>query len=358
MKNIIVLVLLFTSIYAHGQSQQEQAIDLTKQAIKEMDAGYIDQSLNLLKRAKKLDPLNLQIDYEIAYAHYLDKDYKSAIKVLDDLSEKWEQNGIVFQMLGNCYDLIGKRKKAIVTYDKGLEKFPNTGILYLERGNMELFDKNYNEALFYYEKGIEVDPSFPSNYYWAAKIFLGSTEEVWGMIYGELFMNLERNTARTAEMSRLLFNIYKSEIEFVGDTSISVSFSKNNTINITDLTDPDQLKLPYGLMIYEQLMMKALIGESEITIGSLSNVRQRFAKQYFDGKSYEEYPNVLFDFHKTLINEGLFDAYTHWILMKGDEDEFSAWKVENEISYKRFIDWFSENKLEIDETNLFFRSQY
>jgi tetratricopeptide (TPR) repeat protein len=44
-----------------------------------MDEGQIDQSIELLTRAEKLDPNRIDYPYEIAYAHYLKKNYEKAI---------------------------------------------------------------------------------------------------------------------------------------------------------------------------------------------------------------------------------------------------------------------------------------
>ena len=62
---------------------------------------------------------------------------------------------------------------------------------------MKVTTKEYSIALNYYEKGIEIDPKFPSNYYRAALLYDYSDHEIWGLIYGELFMDLEPNTKRT-----------------------------------------------------------------------------------------------------------------------------------------------------------------
>lgn len=67
--------------------------------------------------------------------------------------------------------------------------------------------EKYAKAPPNYEKGIEVDPGFDSNYHQEARIYLNSTEEVWRMIYGELFMYIDRNTARTAEISNARYCI-------------------------------------------------------------------------------------------------------------------------------------------------------
>ncbi len=358
-KTIALILILTTGKILFGQTtNEEKAFAKGKEAVDLMDNGEIDKSIKLLEEAKKLDPKNIDYPYEIAYAKYLKKDYKSAIKIAEPLTKHKQVNDRVYQMLGNAYSLNQQREKAIATYEKGLKLFPSSGKLYLERGNMELFIKEYGKALTYYEKGIEVDPKFPSNYYWAARIYCGSTEEVWGMIYGELFLNLERNTKRTAEISKLLFDTYKSEIKFFGDTSFTVSFSKNATINISSLTDPNKAKLPFGIGVYEANLMFSIPPVNAIDIASLNNIRSAFLNNYFINEHDKKYPNVLFNYQKQIKEAGHLEAYNYWILMKGDEVGFKKWLTGNKDKWENFVEWFVDNGLKINDDNKFFSNQY
>lgn len=356
---VIVLAISFLNISnLSAQSKEKIAHDKGLEAVKLIDQGQYKEAEKLLKEAQKLDPKNIDFPYEIAYSQYSQADYKGAIKTLEALLKRKDINHQVYQLLGNSYSMSGNRDKAIKTYESGIKEFPNSGRLYLERGNMEMFIKEYGKALKYYEKGIEVDPKFPSNYYWAAKIYLNSTEEVWGMIYGEIFMNLERNSKRTVEISELLYTIYKSEIQFVSDTSMSVSFSKNATITIKDMSDLENLKLPFGVGAYEPTLLMSIIGVKSIDLKSLNKIRESFLDNYYSTENNKRYPNVLFDYQKQIQKAGHLEAYNYWILMKGDEPGFVAWKDANVAKWDAFVKWFSENALKLSMDNRFYREQY
>jgi tetratricopeptide (TPR) repeat protein len=353
-------LLLFINVgqFAYGQGNKEKALEKGKDAIKLMDNGKFDESIKLLEEAQKLDPDDINYPYEIGYAYYAKQDFKKAIKHLESILKHKDINDRVYQLLGNSYDNIGKGEKAVETYEAGLQNFPNSGNLYLEMGVIQMQKKEYNKALVYFEKGIEVEPKFSSNYFWASKIYCNSTEEVWGMIYGELFMNLERNSKRTSEISKLLFDTYKSEIKFTSDTSFSVSFSQNATINIDDLKDPSKMKLPYGISVYEPTLIFSIVSIKSIEINSLDKIRSSFVDNYFSKGHDKTYPNILFNYQKQIKQAGHFEAYNHWILMKGDQDGFDKWQTENKENWENFIKWFSDNKIKIDETNKFHSGQY
>lgn len=357
-KTIGLLLFITVGQIAFGQTNKEKALAKGQEAINLMDNGKLDESIKLLEEAQELDPEMFDYPYEMAYANYAKEDYKSAIKILEKNTDHKDVTERLFQLLGNSYDALGKSDKAFEAYDAGLKKFPNSGMIYLEKGNVHWNKKEYDKALPFYEKGIEVDPRFPSNYYRAARIYCGSTEEVWGMIYGEIFMNIERNSKRTSEISKLLFDTYKSEIKFSSDTSFSVSFSKNATININELKEPGKMKLPFGVGVYEPTLMFSMLSAKSIDINSLDIIRNTFIDNYFKNGHEKAYPNVLFSYQKQVKEAGHIEAYNHWILMKGDEDGFDKWHSTNKEKWDSFVTWFGDNGIKINDTNKFYSGQY
>jgi tetratricopeptide (TPR) repeat protein len=355
---LFVTSLFFIGHFSQAQTNKEKALEKGHAAMRIEAEGKFDEAIRLLEEARKLDPDDINYSYEIAYAYYAKEDFKKAVKYLDDLLDHKDVSDLIYQLLGNCYDILKKQDKAIETYEAGLKKFPGSGKLYLELGNINVAKDDFNKAIGYYEKGIESEPDFPSNYYWASKIYCSSTEEVWGMIYGEIFMNLERNSKRTAEISKLLYNTYKSEIKFTSDSGFSVSFSKSATINISDLSSPDKIKLPFGIGVYEPTLMMATAAEKTIDLSSLDRIRKRFVDFYFQKETSTKYPNVLFDFQQELIRAGQMEAYNHWLLMKGDEEGFIAWQKENKVKWDAFAKWFNAYHLTLNKTSRFYRFQY
>lgn len=354
-----ILILLFLSNSLHGQQDNKMiALEKAQKAIELMDDGKFKESIKLLKDAQKLDPERFDYPYELAYAAYIQKDFKGAIKILEKIKSHKDVSELLFQLLGNSYDLIGKTDEAFAAYDEGLKLFPKSGKLYLEKGNIHWEKDEFAKALPYYEKGIEIDPMFPSNYYRASLIYCNSTEEVWGMIYGEIFINLERNSKRTAEISKLLFDTYKSQIKFSSDTSYSVSFCQNAPIKISNEQDVKNIKIPFGVGVYEPTLIIALFNEKSIDLNSLDRIRTSFVQNYYNMGHDKNYPNILFSYQNQLKEAGHLEAYNHWLLLKGDEDGFDLWQTANKEKWEGFVKWFTENKMKLDQSNQFFSSQY
>lgn len=363
MKKLIFTV-FFACVYAGFQAQPTDSIKrVTLKAVELMEAEKFAESREILNALEKEDPENKGLYiYEKAYSYVLEKDYDNAVKISKKLKRKKYRSARGFQLLGNCYSYNGEVKKAIKTYEKGMKHFPNSGRLQLERGNIELHRENYGLAMKYYEKGIEVDPGFASNYYWAAKLYMSSDHVYWGLIYGELFLNLERSGKRHKDVSEVMYKIYEDNMDFaVNDTPVVTFVSNENSISIGS-TDMDELhnKMKralnnYGRKHYQPVMALSVAGESQFELGALSRIRERFVDFYF----HEERPDmVLFDFQKNLKEKGYLEAYNYWLFADADEPSFVVWTSQNPDLYKEFVDWFEVNKMKLDAENKFITSDY
>jgi len=360
-RTFIIILFISIEINSFGQSKgnKEKAYEIALQAIKIMDNGDFDKSIELLKKSQKLDTKNYNYPYEIGYAYFLQKNYKKAIETLKEVIKYKKNNDQCFTLLGNIYDIDKQPEKAIEIYKQGLNKFPKSGRLYFELGNVQEVLKEYDNALESWENGISVSPSYSSNYYTASIYYCKYTmEKIWGIIYGELFINIERGSERTVEISKLLFDTYKSSVNIKSDTEASVSFSK--TMQISLPKKGKEIKQPFS-MPYEMTMALAAtseLSEKELGIESFSNMRTTFINNWYENRRNIEYPNILFDWHKKLIEMDFFESYNYWILMKGNEDEFEIWSAKNSEKFDLFIEWFSGNPLLINEENNFHRLQY
>ncbi len=228
-------------------------------------------------------------------------------------------------------------------YEAGLKKFPKSGKLYLEMGVATMNNGDSKKALKYFFKGIEVDPSHASNYYYVSKINCNTGDQITGIMFGEAFMNLERNSERTAEISKLIYDTYMKII----------SYSDGKTI--LDIKDNSK----FGMVFYTVALSLAIAseGDTKININGLSRVRKTILDLYSQ-KFSVEYPNPILEFQSKLLNEGLLDAYNHWILLKGNEDEFEIWYANNESTWEKFKTTFGSNPLKLNENNKFILDNY
>ncbi len=366
---LFCLILSFCPGYSFSQTKKQaparqaparkaQAFILATQAQAQADSGHAGKAVKLLQQAIKLDPSTIDYPYELAYVYSANKDFTLAQSYLQPLMLRKDVTDLIYELAGNCYENMHQPEKASDAYRAGLKKFPSSARLCLECGLAETSKKEYNRALVYFEMGIQSDPAFASNYYWAAKLFCHSTESVWGMIYGELFINIERGSPRSAEISKLLFDTYKSQIKFRKDSMFTVHFSKEALLPVKDTAQSRAGKMLFGVGVYEPTLAIATLNEVSITLASLSHIRQNFVKEYYKNGLDKTFPNALFEFQKQVLDAGQMEAYTYWLLMEGDRKEFTDWHYLNSAKWLEFGEWFKDHPLELDKKRCFYRGQY
>lgn len=362
MKSILIATIIFiftaTSIYSQSESEKNEAKKFGMEALELMDKdGKYSEAIELLNKSKNLDPDNIVYPYEIAYAMYHLKKYLECIEILESLTKHKDVNFRIFQLLGNSYDMSGEPDKSINAFKRGLEKFPNSGSLYLGCGIVENGRKNFNEAIRYWEMGVQVEPMFPSNYFWLANTFSVSNEPVWAFFYGEIFMNLERNSNRTIEMSYLLYDLYKEVIKFNSDTSASIDLG--DVLTLSDLTSgkvPFTMDFTVGMSIALRICMMEY--GNNFSIKFLDKLRTIFLEVWSQKGKDKEIPLVLIDYQKEIFNKGYFEEYNFWLFMQGNEEEFKSWNENNPGKLEKFADWFVPNPIELNGQNFFSRKNF
>lgn len=330
-------------------------------AIRLMDDELYDESEELLQSVLAAEPDNYRALYEMGFLHYKKKDYGKAVELVTSTLRLPDVQDAAYQLLGNSYDYMGNPKKAVATYKKGLKRFPASGRLNLELGNMAYNAEEFDEALACYEQGIAAEPSFPSNYFNAAALFFSSSEPIWGLLYGEIFMNLERNTGRTRTMGKALYDAYRKAVvigEEGGTRKVNYSFTKNNTVFFGKSSYTIPFPVIYGLVVEDALPKDAVA----VDVPTLDTMRRAFVAKFFDEKDdanyCRRYSNALYEYQHRMAREGHLEAYNYWLLRDGDPEAFDTWYESHRDAWEDFVDWFNGNRFEIDSAQRYSRQQY
>lgn len=320
-------------------------MELGRLAITKMENGDIQESLDLLKQAAELDPENTIYPYETAYAHYLGQDLQAAIKVAKKLVKKPGAGKQVFSLLGNSYDLAGNQKKAEKYYKAGINAYPESGIFYVELGILEGRRENWDQAAAYWEQGILTEPNYSSNYFHLANLYARTNEHIWTVLFGEIFMNLERSTARTEAMSETIYIAYRNAIDLQGD-SARVNFARNMTLSVDDLMD-FKLPAPMAFGLGMTFGTTAVTGQTEVNSTTLNAIRTSFLEFWADNDHGTTYPNVLIEYQQKVKELGYLEAYNNWLFSQGDPVGWEFWVDAHHDEFNDFLEWYTDNQLEI-----------
>ena len=312
------LFLPFVLIFATAFSQQPESKSLQETAKNYTRQGDYSNAIMVLTGAIQKDPQNLELLKDLAFNYYLQKDFAKGINIARSLTERADADVQSFQIAGMLYKGVDEAKECERLYKTGIKKFPQSGVLYNEYGEM-LWARQDNAAIRQWEKGIEVDPGFSSNYYNASRYYYFTNDKLWSILYGEIFVNLESYSRRTAEIKDVLLESYK---KLYADG---------------DVMKDQAAKSPFAIAVLNMFSDLRPAVAQGITTESLVVLRTKFILGWFE-KYPTTYPFRLFDYQRQLLKEGMFDAYNQWIFGAAENlTSFQAWTNTHGDDYKRFI---------------------
>ncbi len=289
--------------------------------------GDYRNAILVLNRALEKEGTNLELKKDLAFAHYLNRDYVHALEVAKPLQEDPQVDVQSFQILGMVYKAIEEAKEAEKMYKAALKKFPNSGVIYNEYGEMMWSKKAYSDAIKLWEKGIEVDPTQSGNYYNAAKYYYFTKDKVWGLVYGEIFVNLESYSKRTPEIKMLLLDGYKKL--FLDSDITKGQDTKNEFVNAW----LEIMKTQAGY-----------VASNGITSETLSAVRTKFVIA-FQERYVRRFPFRLYEYQQQLLKSGMFEAYNQWLFETATNlSAYESWTKAHADEYNQF-NTFQKNRV-------------
>ncbi len=327
MNRIIFLIAIILGVHVSTQAQQD-AKQLQETAHTFQRQGDYANALLVLNRALQQKPNDLDIQKEIAYTYFLQRDYARAQETIKPLIDRDDADVQTFQIGGNIFKATEEVKASENLYKKGLKKYPNSGALLSEYGELLWAKKDPVAAIELWEKGIEVDPNHSGNYFNACKYYYYAADKVWSLVYGEIFVNLESYSTRTAEIKNVLMEGYKKFF------TQSDAFKKYDSKKKTDFEEA------FLATMNKQTAMAA----TGITVENLIMIRSRFILDWFETNA-RKFPHRLFEYQQQLLKEGMFEAYNQWLFgTVSNVVQYQNWTITHTEEHKQF-NYFQHNRV-------------
>ena len=310
---LFLLVFFLSCLYAVAQD----AAQLHETARAFMRQGDYANAILVLNRAAKIDAKNIEIAKDLGLNYYFSKDYPKALEIYKPILERGNADDQCFQIAGDIYLALQNPKECEKVYKKGLKKFTASGPLYNAYGELLWAQQDYG-AIKQWEKGIETDPGFSKNYYNACKYYYFTTDKVWSILYGEIFINIEPAGTASPEIKNILFEGYK---KLFADADLE----KNNTG-----------KNEFVTAFLKTMNKQSGLAAGGITTDALIMIRSRFILDWFNDDG-SKFPFRLFDYQRQLMQEGLFEAYNQWIFTASQNlPAYQNWITVNATPYNEF----------------------
>lgn len=334
-RSVILTLLLLVACCGFSQAQSD-ASQLYDRARSFMRSGDYANAILVLNRAIKMAPENAEYRKQLAFSYYLNGDLKQAQKVIGEVISSNAVDVQCYQIAGNIYKAQKDVRAAERNYRRGLKKFPASGDLYNELGQLYSDERKYQEALQAWTTGIRVDPTEASDYYNAASTYYYSKDKVWTLIYGEIFVLLERYTARTAEMKNMLLASYKDIFNDLGATEQAAPAEKKDAAAKPDFRASFLKALSAG---------SGIILTRGVTPQTLVMLRTRFVLKWSNFYRFL-YPFSLFSYQQQLLKEGLFEAYNEWLFgPAANPAGYKAWVEKHAAEMHDLIDFLNNHPL-------------
>lgn len=317
MKKTLVAFFVLVMVAFTNKALSQTAAELQANAKSFMSQGDYANAILILNRANQLEPQNIEIIKDLALSYYIQKDYNKALEVIKPALDMDGTDDQCYQIAGTIYRGLDQVKECEKLYRKGITKFPQSGALYNELGEL-LSGKDASDAIVEWEKGIEVDPDYSKNYYNACMYYSLNNQNVWCLLYGEIFVNMEPLSSRTPEIKSILLDTYKK------------------IFTNTDLTKTNKEKNKFAASYIQIMNNQSNVAVLGINPESLTMIRTRFILDWFNGKS-EKYPFKLFELQQQLIKEGMFDAYNQWLFGSAQNlNAYQSWVNNHNAEYSEF----------------------
>ena len=332
---ILFLYLLFPACaFAQDAWPSPEVAQMYHHAQDYVALGNYKDAIITYRQAITLAPAKFVLYKELGKTLYLSGNYKDAVQTLQPLTGEPEADAACFQLLAESHRMLNEIKNAHTAVNKGLSRFPASGLLYNEQGVLYELEQYHERALDSWQEGIQKDPSFAPNYAAAAKACFASGDAIWGLLYGEIYLNISTDTAGHEELKNMLFIGYKAMFDNItGQANETHKKRKQKNVN----TFEEAIKETY-------LSLTPVVSDG-ITTENLTMVRTRFIMDWMR-KYGKTYPFSLFSYQDYLIRNGLFDIYNEWLYGKAESiTEYKAWNEFHPVEMDIFLQKKKEHPL-------------
>ncbi len=308
-----IVVFLAFSAYAQDGWPSPEVEQMYHHAQEYTARGNYKDAITTYRQAIALAPDKFILHKDLGKTLYLSGSYSEAEQTLQPISEIQEADEECYYYLAASQAAQNKTKNATGTLKAGITLFPAAGILYFEEGKVLELEYKPDAALQAWVEGIHKDPGCPQNYYEAARIYTDTTKGVakvmWGLLYGEIYLNITNDTVGEEAFKKMFFSAYKTMFDNIASDNIIEKAPANSFIDAVQQT---------------YLTLTPVVSDG-VTTENLTMVRTRFLMDWF-AKYSGKYSYSLFAYQDYLVRNGLFDIYNEWLFGKVESIiEYNAW---------------------------------
>lgn len=329
---ILISLISFTTFSQPIPGLDPEIQNLHTQASEAISMKDYQKAINIYVQAIRMQPTNIILRRDLAYAYYLNGQFDAGLKVVEQVINENAADPETYQIASALEKAKGNDKKSQKYIQDGLKKYPNSGLLYHTRGSQLMGQNKFSQALKEHLTGIDVEPNFSNNYLQAAKILYSNKEYIWASIYAEIYVLLEPESYKSSEGKRILLESIRSMyanqgIEYLPDFK---NTKKNTNVDFTKALENVWLQ-------------QFIVLNDNQSIDNIIMFRTRVMLDWMS--RYPISDHSLFLFHDKLLALGYFEAYNYFLFgALEDSKVYSNWINTNSKVNNEFHKWLKSNK--------------
>ncbi|MDB5135768.1 MAG: tetratricopeptide repeat protein [Mucilaginibacter sp.] len=332
----VTLTAVFFIITFSAKAQDNGAADLIKQGVQLNEQGKYDEAIDKYKSALKIDPDNIQANYELAFSLFTSGKGNDGIPYIEKTIKGSTSPSLIaasYDLLGSIYDQGHQSQKAIESYQAGIKVSPTYQRLHFNLGIAYFRNKQYTEAEASAIEAIRIDPKHASSQRLYALVTFHQNKRVCALMGFCSLLLLEPKTQRSAEAYANIQHILQGGLlkDDNGRTTVIISPKDNqensmlNTaISMTVLSAQTKKLAGMDLLEYELKHIFSITGEL---------AEKKADKSFFD-KFFVDY------FYK-LEQSNNMPAFARLISLSANKDENTKWMNDNAQLVKELDNWIA-----------------
>lgn len=334
-KVIFGFAITISSFYAVAQDKGSVP-DLIKQGVQLNDQKDFAGAIDKYSQALKLDPENVQANYEMAFTLLGSGKGNDGVPFVEKAIKESQSTLFIascYDLLGSIYDQDKQSVKAIEAYKKGIEVNPKYQRLHYNLGIAYFRNKQYAEAEASAIEAIKLDPKHASSQRMYALVTFHQNKRMNALMAFCNFLLLEPQGPRSAEAFGNIQHILQGGVlkDDKGKNTIMLSpkdnkdnGSLNLAISMVVLSGQTKKLSGMDLLEYEFKNIFTIAGEQSAA---------KTDKDFF-WKFYADY------FYKLAKSDNI-PAFTHLVSVSANKDINTKWMNEHDEQVKALDSWLA-----------------
>lgn len=306
-----------------------------------------EQTMSKIDSLIKLYPDDFRFKYEKSLVYLKSGDNFAAKKILDSLFISGNRDEHLLHLLINVNLQVNYIEQADFVIDTASYYYPFSPKILLEKGYRKLAQFKKKEANDLFETAISYDPAYIENYYPLIDINHYYGNNLFSILYGEIYITHSDKDSLIAEASKQLYSLFEKELSHERD---SIQLTNREYFYIPGQVDTTN----YDFEIASANIMKHTFNfikkkHKKPIFDYITEFFTEFNKAWNKSIYSKKYKHPVYILHDQLIKHKLLKHYIVMIYSQGNPDAFNAFFSQNESAFMSLLQLLQKYPMRLEK---------